>query len=216
MTPEEDNQKDSLPLLKQQDFRLLREGREMARFVTLPGYMREMVYGYLLSEGFVADLCAITVLKADAHLMDVHITESGKKTAHEEKTAVEKEDVFRLAEAFRQGMPLHEKTYMTHSALLMHKKDVIFSCEDLGRHNALDKAIGYAFLKGIPLSECFVYMSGRLQRDAVEKAVRSGLAALISKASATEEAVRVARENGLTLIGKARPDEAYILSEEVK
>lgn len=211
--PQSDEQSARLPLLKEKAFYLLKDGNRITSFVTLPGHMREMIYGYLFSEGYVDDKSQIVIQRETETLMDIHILEEKREKMPTVKTPVTKENIFSLAEAFQGGMPLHDQTYMTHSVFLMHKSEIIFSCEDLGRHNALDKAIGYALLNEVPLSECFVYMSGRLQKDAAEKAVRSGLSALISKAGATQEAVRVARENALTLIGRARPDQAYILSK---
>ena len=52
--------------------------------------------------------------------------------------------IFHMADTFADGMPLHGVTFATHSCLLARRDEILFSCEDIGRHNALDKVIGYA------------------------------------------------------------------------
>ncbi len=114
--------------------------------------------------------------------------------------------VFALADRFAEGMPLHEKTWATHSCFLARGEELLFSCEDIGRHNAMDKAIGYALRNDIDLRECIVYSSGRVPTDMATKAVRAGIPLLASKASPSREAVDLAKKYGLTLVCAARRD----------
>ena len=116
------------------------------------------------------------------------------------------EQVFDLADRFHAGMPLHGQTWATHSCFLAKDGQLLFQCEDIGRHNALDKAIGYALRHGIPLSRCMVYSSGRIPTDMAMKAIRAGIPILASKASPTAEAIALAKEYGLTLVCAARLD----------
>ena len=103
-------------------------------------------------------------------------------------------------------MPLHAATWATHSCFLARNGEILFSCEDIGRHNAMDKAIGYALRNGIPLSECMVYSSGRIPTDMAKKAIRAAIPVLISKAAPTRQAIALAHTYGLTLICAARRD----------
>ncbi len=114
--------------------------------------------------------------------------------------------VFDLADRFHAGMPLHGQTFATHSCFLAKEGELLFQCEDIGRHNALDKAIGYALRHGIPLTQCLVYSSGRIPTDMAMKAIRAGIPILSSKASPTAEAIALAKEYGLTLVCAARRD----------
>ena len=54
-------------------------------------------------------------------------------------------------------MPLHEKTWGAHSCFLALGEQLLFSCEDIGRHNAIDKAVGYALKNGLSLEYCILY-----------------------------------------------------------
>ncbi len=114
--------------------------------------------------------------------------------------------IFDLADRFKRGMPLHDETWATHSCFLSMNGELMFQCEDIGRHNALDKAIGYGLRNDIDLTKCVVYSSGRIPTDMAMKAIRAGIPVLASKAVPTREAVRLAQEYGLTLIGSARSD----------
>lgn len=116
------------------------------------------------------------------------------------------EQVFDLADRFHAGMPLHGQTWATHSCFLAKDGQLLFQCEDIGRHNALDKAIGYALRHGISLSRCMVYSSGRIPTDMAMKAIRAGIPILASKASPTAEAIALAKEYDLTLVCAARRD----------
>ncbi len=118
----------------------------------------------------------------------------------------EASQVFALADHFAEGMPLHSRTWATHSCFLSQGSTLLFQCEDIGRHNALDKAIGFALRSKISLSSCMVYSSGRIPTDMAMKAIRAGIPILASKASPSREAVSLAEEYGLTLVCAARQD----------
>ena len=72
------------------------------------------------------------------------------------------------------------------------------------------KAIGYAVLNEINLSECFLFISGRVLSDMMVHVIRSRIPLIVSKAVPTADAVRIAKEYGVTLIVKAYPDQIEI------
>ncbi|MDO5424599.1 MAG: formate dehydrogenase accessory sulfurtransferase FdhD [Eubacteriales bacterium] len=114
--------------------------------------------------------------------------------------------IFDLADRFAAGMPLHSQTWATHSCFLAREDKLLFQCEDIGRHNALDKAIGHALRHQIDLTQCILYSSGRIPTDMAVKAIRAGVPILASKASPSAEAVQLAKEYRLTLLCAARRD----------
>lgn len=129
---------------------------------------------------------------------------------HLRPIAYEQRWIFRLAEAMKEDMPLYAATHGTHSCLLMHKGEILRRAEDIGRHNALDKVLGWALMQGIPLEECIVYTSRRIPVDMVMKVIRAGVPVLASKAMPTRESVLLAEEFGLSLIGAARKDSMVV------
>ena len=132
----------------------------------------------------------------------------GNSATNEERLcgAFHAERIFKIVKAFADDSALHRSTGGTHSCLLTVEDRIVYRTEDIGRHNALDKAIGYAFRQKLDLSKCIVFTTGRVPTDMVRKAVTAGLPVLVSKAVPTIDAVEMAKESGLTLICRAWPD----------
>lgn len=111
-----------------------------------------------------------------------------------------------LAAAMSAGLPLYQATHAVHSCFVLHEDRILCACEDIGRHNALDKAVGSTLLAGVPLSECVLYTSGRVPMDMVRKAIRAGVPALVSKTMPTVQSLELAAEYGLQLLcGRKHP-----------
>ena len=119
---------------------------------------------------------------------------------------VSPEAIFQLTEKFREDGALHRNTGGTHSCYIRFGDGRILSFEDIGRHNALDKAVGAMLLEGEKPWDCMLYTTGRIAADMVTKLIGSGIPVLVSKAVPTEEAVLLAREHHITLICRAWPD----------
>ena len=128
----------------------------------------------------------------------------------------EQEWLFNMTGFFKADSPAHKKSYGTHSAYVSwagqnFEEQRPFVCEDLGRHNAFDKAVGCAVCAGIDLKTCMVFTSGRLPVDMVTKAVRAKIPILASKAVPTESGIELAKRSNLTLICSAYPDSADVI-----
>ena len=112
---------------------------------------------------------------------------------------VQPEWVDALAAAMSAGLPLYQATHAVHSCFVLHRGHIFCACEDIGRHNALDKAVGCALTEGVPLAECVLFTSGRVPVDMVRKAIRAGVPALVSKSMPTVQSLELAEEYGLKL-----------------
>ena len=123
----------------------------------------------------------------------------------EQLSAVEIETILRMtSELFETPGDLFQSTGCAHSCALV--TDGVVRCyrEDIGRHNALDKVIGYALKNGIPISKSIVFSSGRISQDYLEKVIKAGFKIVISRAAVTASAVALARQKGITLLGFIR------------
>lgn len=101
--------------------------------------------------------------------------------------------------------PVFRATGGTHAAALIHRTGKrLFLTEDIGRHNAVDKAVGWAVLHAVPLVETALVVSGRLPEDMVHKAAGAGIPVLGSISAAIAEGAEAAERGGITLAGFIR------------
>jgi FdhD protein len=119
-------------------------------------------------------------------------------------------DIRRLLSTFRNISALYLETGGVHSAALSDGKDILFFSEDIGRHNAVDKLIGKAFLQSVPLEDKVLLTSGRVTSEIMTKAGRNRFPILISRAAPSCMAISYAEDMGITLIGFARGERMNI------
>lgn len=186
-------------------------------FVCLPQYLPELIVGHLVTEGYLhraEDVLTVSI-SSTGESADVTLKTLSEPGLISDVSPVpwEQEWVFALADRFAAGMPVHELTCATHSCFLARNKELLFQCEDIGRHNAIDKAVGYALINGIDLRECLLYSSGRMPADMAAKAIRAGIPLLASKGAPTASAIALARQHGLTLLCAARRDRMKLFSD---
>ncbi len=120
------------------------------------------------------------------------------------------DDIRDLLRKFRNISSLYLETGGVHSAALSDGKSILFFSEDIGRHNAVDKLIGKAFLKGTTTENKVLITSGRVTSEIMTKTGRNRIPVLISRAAPSCMAVSYAEDMGITLIGFARGDRMNI------
>lgn len=124
--------------------------------------------------------------------------------------ALSDQQLAELPDLIRPRQKIFEKTGGLHAAGLFdpHGKLVVVR-EDVGRHNAVDKVIGYALMNDlIPLKGYSLAISGRGGYEIIQKAVSAGIGAVVAVSAPTSLAVETAREFNLRLLGFARNGEA--------
>ncbi len=174
------------------------------RAVCTPGHLAELAAGRLLTEGWARgreDIQEITIseggLRADA------LVACGMDGPQEAPavTPLPWDPLWlrRAAERMRGEEPLYGATHAVHACYLGRGEELLCCREDLGRHNALDKAVGHALIGGIDLRTCYLFITGRMPADMVMKAARAGVPLLASKTYPTDGGIALARRARLTL-----------------
>lgn len=207
-------------------------GEKTAAFSCSPRDLVELGVGYLVSSGFLharEELHSVQVLSGCDIIIDVRAAaRSGPKGVgpRRQGSRLPRGLVFR-AEALLARMEellergeLFRRTGGTHFAAVIDCDDCDQACkpgtffEDIGRYNAIDKAVGGAFLAGLDLRRAGLAVSCRVSSDAVRKAVGAGVALVLSRAGPTAEGVALAREAGVTLAGFARENRMNVYTHE--
>jgi FdhD protein len=125
---------------------------------------------------------------------------------NESPSSFDPEMLCKLPPILREAQAIFGRTGGLHAAALFTSSgELLVLREDIGRHNAVDKVIGWALLSGhLPLSSHALLVSGRGGFEIVQKAITAGIPLLASVSAPSSLAVQLARELGLTLVGFLR------------
>ncbi|WP_425230182.1 formate dehydrogenase accessory sulfurtransferase FdhD [Sphingomonas sp.] len=133
---------------------------------------------------------------------------AGRTPAPQAKAAA----LFAALDGLRARQPLNAATGAAHAAAACDAAGaIVATCEDVGRHNALDKLIGTLALA--PQNADFFLVTSRLSFEMVDKALVAGVAMLVGVSAPTTLAVEHARLHGLTLVALARPDAMLVMND---
>jgi FdhD protein len=206
-----------------------------------PGHDEELALGFCLTEGLqplaarVPDDLAANTVEVEAAAFDAdrlrrHFYTSsscgvcGKGAIEavqvaaprvESRLEVSAELVSSLPERLREAQHAFAATGGLHATGLFSAEGEL-ACvrEDVGRHNALDKVVGWAFLEGLlPLSRHVLCVSGRLSFELVQKASVAGCPVLVAVGAPSSLAVELAEDRGLTLCGFVREGRVTVYTE---
>ena len=216
-------------------------GVPVAVTMRTPGHDEELALGFALSEGLrpervrVPDDLAANTVELDAPGFDPARLARSFYTSSScgvcgkgalEAVAVEApriasgltvsaKRVAALPDQLRAAQPAFEATGGIHATGLFDEHGLLLCLrEDVGRHNALDKVIGWAFRAGLlPLDRSILCVSGRLSFELVQKAAVAGCPLLVAVGAPSSLAIELARDRGVTLCGFVRGGRLNLYSE---
>ncbi|MFC2012120.1 formate dehydrogenase accessory sulfurtransferase FdhD [Chloroflexota bacterium] len=183
-------------------------GRHFATAMITPMMEKEFIIGYLFGQGIIestADIESITVKDnmAEVTLPKKEDKAKGSPEIHSD-FEVSREDIFDGVNAILKSK-IYAETGAIHSAGLFKRgAELICIAEDVGRHNALDKVIGYALISKIDLKNTFAVSTGRMVSDMVSKVCRANIPVVATKTAVTKLGVEIGERCGLTIIGFVR------------
>jgi FdhD protein len=215
-------------------------GRAVAVTMRTPGHDEELALGFCLSEGLqplraqLPDDLAANTVDVDAPAFDPSRLQRSFYTSSScgvcgkgalEAVAVEASKVdsqlrlplaavVQLPERLRARQGAFEETGGLHATGLFSDGELVCVREDVGRHNAMDKVIGWAFTdRRLPLRDAVLCVSGRLSFELVQKAAVAGCPILVAVGAPSSLAVSLAADRGITLCGFVRGGSANVYTE---
>ena len=193
----------------EKNYELYINNKFISNLIASPNNLKELGVGYVISEGYLES----EDIK-DVHIMDAKITviaeKSNKMNLKEKNNDINNinlplKTIFKIMEYMSNITGIWKITGGTHWACLFDLDgNEIITIEDIGRHNAVDKVIGYGILNNINLKDKILVSSGRLPYMMVKKVVNAKIPIIISKSPSTDKGVELAKNNNITLIGFAR------------
>lgn len=127
--------------------------------------------------------------------------------------AFEYDEIIDNMKLLNQKSALFLSTGGVHVAGIFNRRSCISIFEDIGRHNAVDKAIGYVFEHQISTESLMIYVSGRISSEMVLKCIKSGIRGIVSRAAPMDLAIKLAQKHGILLIGFVRGERMNIYTE---
>lgn len=217
---------------------------ELATLLASPSNIKELTYGYLYTSGFISSAGDAADFTCDVERWTAHINlaqsplpsithkrlytsgcgkcamyttvnELSLRVSLKNSMKLPKRAVFDIAARLQDGTQAFVQTGSVHSAILVDmgsKREIVM--DDVARHNAVDKAVGKALLEEFDFSHCILARTGRTSSEIVFKVRRCGMPITIARGAPTHQAVHVAKETGITVVGFARTGSFTIYSCE--
>jgi FdhD protein len=219
-------------------------GSELATLLCSPGHLKNLVTGFLFTTGLLGDLSAQKALIVDRDRWKASVTLEGEgldkamvfkriytsgcgkgvifhnpmdlmqRQRIETDIQVSSTDLSTLMKSFQKQSEEHQSTRGVHSGALAVPGEILIFRDDIGRHNAIDKVIGESLYQGIGFSEKILLTSGRISSEILSKALRCRMPLIVAVGAPTNQAVKLAREVHLTLVGLVKGNRMIVYSGE--
>ncbi|KQU87746.1 formate dehydrogenase family accessory protein FdhD [Mesorhizobium sp. Root102] len=207
--------------------------QEIVTMMTINDYPDYLALGYLLNQNMLKPDDVVTEVEYDDDLQVV-VVRTDRNTNYEQKLkkrtltsgcaqgtafgdlmeAVEDIELpsaelrtswlYQMTRTINTTPSLYLEAGAIHGCVLCRQGKPICYMEDVGRHNAVDKIAGWMYRHGVDPADKILYTTGRLTSEMTIKTVRMGIPILISRSGFTAWGVTLARQVGLTLVGRAR------------
>ena len=196
--------------------------------------LEEFAVGYLFNENMVNSMDAIKEIKVEGTQIKAEIDDALLKTNEtvlcsdsaggwrskiknvtpvESDFQVKAEELISRIEELKDNAEIWQATGGTHVAGIVYKNQFVVK-EDVSRHVAVDKVIGYGLLHDFDLSQSYVIYSGRMPADMVIKMTRAGVPILASNAAPANSGYNIAKKGNITLVGFLRGQRCNIYNNQ--
>ncbi len=207
---------------------------ELVTLMCSPSHLDELAAGFLFTEGVISGRRDIAKIAVDNNEGAVWLVTKGRRKRFDELLSrrlittgcgrglsfhdptmdkklevrsdlrIQPVQITALMREFQQRSDLYRLTGGAHSAAVCLPSGVVIAREDIGRHSAVDKALGRCVLDGTSTTDAVLVTSGRISSEMIVKAARADMPVIVSKSAPTALAVSLAKDFGITLVGFVR------------
>ncbi|MBU2954888.1 formate dehydrogenase accessory sulfurtransferase FdhD [Marinobacter sp. F3R08] len=238
---DETGQSKSISVIEERPLTIYLNSQEIVTAMTIGDHPEYLALGFLLNQGMLKQSDQVTGIDFDEELEVVVVRTAGvtdvedkleKKTRTSgcavgtvfgdmmagleglslPDTPVHTSTFYDLSYQINHTPSLYMETGAIHGTALCQGREILAYMEDVGRHNAVDKIAGWMHLNNVSAADKVLYTTGRLTSEMVIKTSLMGIPTLISRSGFTAWGVDIARQVGLTLIGRMRGKKFTCLS----
>jgi FdhD protein len=233
----------TISVVEERPLTIYLNSQEIVTAMTIGDYPEYLALGFLRNQGMLHDDDDITGVDYDEDL-DVVVVRTARETSYEDKlkkktrtsgcavgtvfgdmmegldevqlpaTGVRTSWLYDLAAKINRTPSLYLEAGAIHGTVLCRENMPLVYMEDVGRHNAVDKIAGWMLRHDRVAEDKILYTTGRLTSEMVIKTAMMGIPVLASRSGFTAWGVEIAREVGLTLIGRMRGQRFICLAGE--
>lgn len=213
-------------LAKECPVKLFLDGKPFTTLFASPLELKELAIGHLITEGILrfTEIAGVEIKGDNVHIRtqkkkDLIRNDPSTGREPEKQNFVGSDTIFGSKAIFACIEYLESDTYKltrgTHLAALIDKKGKLaVQIVDVGRHNAVDKVVGAAFLRGLDLAQHYLLSTGRQPAYMVTKAARAGIPLVATKAMPFDSGVEAAKKANVCLVGQLRKDSMLVFANE--
>lgn len=234
-----------ISVIEERPLTIFLNNQEIVTAMTIGDYPEYLALGFLRNQKMLSNKDKVDAIDFDAELNSI-VIRTKRKTNYEDKLkkktqtsgcavgtvfgdimdgvdglkisaiSTKVSHLYSLSSKINRTPSLYLKAGAIHGTILCHQDKPLVYMEDVGRHNAVDKIAGWIFDTGTNPRDKILYTTGRLTSEMVIKTALMEIPVLVSRSGFTAWGVNIAKQVGITLIGRLRGQRFICLSGESK
>lgn len=213
----EKNEKQTISIPVELTTTLFFDNKKIYTFNCLPQQLEELATGYLFARNFIKHKNEIREIvisndKKNIHILSKNLINPINKISNTSCIYLKKSLVFNRMQEFEKISELYQHTRATHTVAFANANLIEVFCEDISRHAALDKLLGYCIKNEIAYYQCALLLSCRVTQSIAENIADKGISLILSLGGTTDSAIALCNEKKITLVGFIRNMKMHIFS----